>query len=215
MFTTIGGWLVTRFGPSIFTKLLIGAIVLLLAVLIGFYVNNARLTNSLKESGVKIGTLEESLKTTKSELETANKNIGHYKDEITRLDKLSQEAEETRTVYVTVEKEVIREVIKYATNPNIARVNLPSEWVCIHDYASRGIDPFNSTGTTQSEALKFENYQCTQRNAVPDHEVIQAITYNYAQCRQMEVDYKELSDIVFGYLEKVNALEKQRKTQRK
>lgn len=195
--------LIGRFGAGLVVKVLFGFVIALCAILGILYL-------SVQSANTKIGTLKESLSSTKAQLETANTNLANYESEVKRVDDIGTKADETRVEYITIEKEVIREVIKYITSPSINRVNLPAEWVCIHDYAVRGIDPFNSTGTFESKALDFENYQCTQKQSVPDHEIIQVMTYNYAQCRAMETDYQELSDIVFGYKAKVDELKRQK-----
>jgi hypothetical protein len=207
MLSTVASMLVGRFGPKIFSYIYWGVIAVLVALLGSLYLYNSGLSAKLDKKTQTLAKTEVELENTKTALVTAENNIIHYKTEYVRVSAIAEKAAVVRTELVYVDKVVTREVIKYQTDPSIKRVLLPAQWVCIHDYSAKGIDSFASTGEIEGKAFSVEDYQCIGKESIPDYQVLEVMNYNYQQCFQMQANYQELSDIVFGYLTKVAELE--------
>lgn len=207
MLATVASMMVGRFGPNVFSYVYWGVIGILVTLLGSLYFYNSGLSAKLDKKTQALAKTNAELETTKTALVTAENNIQHYKTEYTRVSAISDQAGEVRTEIVYVDKVVTREVIKYQNDPSVKRVSLPAEWVCIHDYAAQGIYPITGTGQTESEAVSIKDYRCVRRDSIPDYKVLEVMNYNYQQCHQMQVNYQELSDIVFGYIAKVAELD--------
>lgn len=87
--------------------------------------------------------------------------------ESSKLDALRQKKNEV------IEREVIKEVIRYEENPNAGLCDLPDEWVRNHDYAASGSMPAVPDATTEPD---------DGARRITDIEALEVVAENYLSC---------------------------------
>ncbi len=174
---------------SLKVYLIIGGIVL--AILGGMSAYIWHLESKLTRANEKTGELTEKNKTLTTDLKQAYSDIENERAEfqnkvILALDTLSKQK------VVEGETKIIKEEVTiYRDNPNVKRVTLDANWVCLHDRASRTGMSTISSPSTLTCSPRAPGYD-TSWKPIEDYLVVNVIADNYAKYNTLRLYYKEL-----------------------